>query len=213
MEKKTKKVLELLKPKASKFGFNKKELQGIAKQIADNLKVEEDVSDEDLEAACTTAVDAAIPFLQYGQVMGNRLLDKYKSEHDVDDDDDENDIVENKGETKQSPEMKALMESIQKLTNEVSSLKKERVASSYKSQLEEALKDAGAFGKSILKNFGRMNFETEEEFTEYLDGIKEDVKVYQQEVANNGLKGNIPGSGINLGDDVFTDDEIKALLD
>ena len=40
-------VFVKLKLKAKALGFNKKELQGIAAKIADNLKSEEDASEED----------------------------------------------------------------------------------------------------------------------------------------------------------------------
>ena len=44
------KVLLMLKPKVKAFGFNKKELMGIAAKIADNLTSADDASDEDVNA-------------------------------------------------------------------------------------------------------------------------------------------------------------------
>lgn len=50
MNKRQRAVYELLakKPKVKAFGFNKKELQSIAAEIADNLDSEENASDEDV---------------------------------------------------------------------------------------------------------------------------------------------------------------------
>lgn len=49
------KVLLMLKPKVKAFGFNKKELMGIAAKIADNLTSADDASDEDVNAeTCRT---------------------------------------------------------------------------------------------------------------------------------------------------------------
>ena len=41
-------VLLMLKPKVKAFGFNQKELKGIAAKIADNLTSTEEASDEDV---------------------------------------------------------------------------------------------------------------------------------------------------------------------
>ena len=41
-------VLVMLKPKVKAFGFNQKELKGIAAKIANNLTSAEDASEEDV---------------------------------------------------------------------------------------------------------------------------------------------------------------------
>lgn len=45
-------VLLKLKPKVKAFGFNKKEVMGIAARIADNLTSTDDASDEDVYSEC-----------------------------------------------------------------------------------------------------------------------------------------------------------------
>ena len=56
-----------------------------------------------------------------------------------------------------------------------------------KAKLESLLKDTGTFGKSTLKSFGRMKFDTEESFEEFFNEVKEDLDQLNQERANDGL--------------------------
>ena len=53
-----------MKTKTKALGFNRKELEGLALKIDKNLELEEDASDEDVDAAIETAVEAALPFLE-----------------------------------------------------------------------------------------------------------------------------------------------------
>lgn len=69
------KVLLMLKPKVKQFGFNKKELQGIAAKIADNLTSADDASDEDVNAEIEEKIDAVLPYLQVSQSYANRLVE------------------------------------------------------------------------------------------------------------------------------------------
>lgn len=82
MNKKTKLVLELLKTKASSLGFNKEELEGIATNIANNLGVEDDATDEAMNTAVTKAVDAYMPILEFSQKNANRIIQKNKEERE-----------------------------------------------------------------------------------------------------------------------------------
>ena len=75
---KTQQVLEVLKPRVKALGFNKKELEGVAKQIANNLNLSEDASDEDVTTAISTKIDAVVPFLQFGQSQANRVIESFK---------------------------------------------------------------------------------------------------------------------------------------
>lgn len=70
------KVLEALKPKAKAFGFNTKELEGIAESISNNLKLEENASDEDVNAAIDNAINAVLPVFTQAQSMANRVIEK-----------------------------------------------------------------------------------------------------------------------------------------
>lgn len=82
MNRRTKLVLELLKTKASALGFNKEELEGAASQIAGNLAVNDDASEEELNAAIEKAVAVYLPFLELSQKNANRIIQKNKEERE-----------------------------------------------------------------------------------------------------------------------------------
>ena len=83
MNKKTKLVLDLLKPKAKSLGFTKEELEGVAEKIADNLGLDDDATDEALTAAATKAVDAQMFYLELSQKSANRIIQKNKEEREA----------------------------------------------------------------------------------------------------------------------------------
>lgn len=226
------KVLLILKPKVKQFGFNKKELQGIAAKIADNLASADDASDEDVNAEIEEKIEAVLPYLQVSQSYANRLVEEARKQNDDDEPDDDNDDNKPSGKRKpgskntkddkekddeKTPEWAAsLLKTVETLTNEITTLKGEKVASTRKARLEELLKDAGSYGKQTLKNFDRMKFETDEEFDEFYSEVEEDLKAYNQELADKGLENlnNPPAAGGKGGgkeDEPMSDKEIEDL--
>ncbi|WP_232038337.1 hypothetical protein [Paraprevotella xylaniphila] len=225
----------MLKPKVKAFGFNKKELMGIAAKIADNLTSAEDALDEDVNAEVEERIDAVLPFLQVSQSYANRLAEDARRKNDDDETDDEDDNNEpqknnrqpgsNKNNSQNNEKnddapawAKGLLDKVDSLTNEISVLKGEKVATSRKSKLNELLKNSGSFGSRILKSFDRMKFETDEEFEEFYSEVEEDLKNYNQERADAGLAtlANPPaagGKGSGKQDEPFSDAEIDALAD
>lgn len=213
-------VLNMLKPKVKAFGFNQKELKGIAAKIANNLTSEEEASEEDVNAEITTQIEAAIPYLQFAQSQANRLLEEWRKNHPEPDEDDDDEPSPIKGSKKNPPknenneQLKQLLDAVTALTGEVANLKKEKTTTTRKARLEELLKDTGTFGSRTLKSFSKMNFDSDEDFEEFLDEIKEDLENYNQERANDGLgklgKPTTTGGGQEK-NEVLTDDEIKAL--
>lgn len=222
-------VLLALKPKVKALGFNQRELKGIAAKIADNIKLDEDASEEDVNAEIDSQIDAILPFLQLGQSQANRVIDAWKKSHttetddDDDDDDDEsksqpgsNKSKKNKKENDATPEWaKSMLETVKTLTDEVTALKAEKSTSSRRARLEALLKGTGTFGERTIKSFGRMKFENDAEFDEFYSEVEEDLKKLNQERADAGLSslGVIPGvqKQQSKKDEVLTDDEIKAL--
>lgn len=225
-------VFSRLKPKMKALGFNRKELQGIAAKIADNLTSADDASDEDLNAEIDEKIDAVIPFLQVSQSYANRLLEDERKKNDDDEPDDDDDDYKPSGRRKpgskntkddkdknddNTPEWAAsLLKTVETLTNEITTLKGEKVASTRKAKLEELLKDAGSYGKRTLKNFDRMKFETDDEFDEFYSDVEEDLKAFNQELADKGLENlnNPPATGNKGGgkeDEPMSDKEIEDL--
>ena len=54
----------MLRTKTKAIGLNRKELEGLAQKIDKNLQLEEDASDEEVDAAAEEAIEAALPFLE-----------------------------------------------------------------------------------------------------------------------------------------------------
>lgn len=222
-----------LKPKVKAFGFNRKELQGIAAKIADNLTSADDASDEDVNAEIEEKIDAVLPYLQVGQSYANRLVEDARKKNDddePDDDDDDDEPIQkgkrqpgsksnktNKDEKDDAPAWaKGLVESVETLRGEIATLKGDKVATSRKSKLAELLKDSGSYGNRILKSFDHMKFETDEEFDDFYSEVEEDLIAYNQERADAGLAnlGNPPaigGKGVKKEDEVISDAEVEAI--
>ena len=106
MNKRTRKVLTLLKTKAKQLGFNRNELKGIAAKIADNLDLADDASDEDEDSAIDEAVDDAMELLGYSQSAAQRAISNFKKKHNVSDDDDDVDDDEEDDDDQTQPSKK-----------------------------------------------------------------------------------------------------------
>lgn len=201
----TKRIFAELKPKVEAFGFNRKELMGVAAGIANNLNLAEDASEEDIDAAVKTAVNAAIPMLQIGQTMATRVINKAKAtaskktvEEDDDDDDDDDDDIASKKSSKaksakanQEPAVPAWVEDlkneIKSLTSQVETMQGEKLSATRRGKLKELLKDTGTFGARTLKSFDKMTFENDDDFEDFFAEVEEDLKTLNQERADAGL--------------------------
>ena len=93
----------MLKPKVKAFGFNKKELMGIAAKIADNLTSADDASDEDVNAEIEERIDVVLPFLQVSQSYANRLAEDARRKKVDDDEPNDNDDPSNTSSNKRQP--------------------------------------------------------------------------------------------------------------
>ena len=197
MKKKTKLVFNVLKLKSKALGFSKEELEGIAADVANNFELDEEASDEDVNAEIEKQVDAVIPFLKIAQKTAQRTIQKFKDSTDDNDDDDTNPdgagIKEDNHKSEKVLEEKvpawaqALITQNKALQTEILGLKSERETDGRRSKLKALLKDKGTFGKSVLKSFDRMKFENESEFDDFYDGVVEDLAAIDQERANEGL--------------------------
>lgn len=216
----------MLKPKVKAFGFNQKELKSVAANVADNLQSADDASDADVNAEIEKAIDAVLPFLEFGQKYANRVINDSKKV-EVDDEEDEDESlksnnkssktkVDKKSEDDMPAWAKAIIESNNSLKQELAGIKGERVADSRRLKLENILKDTGTFGSRTLKSFSKMKFENDDEFDEFLSEVKDDLKALNQERANAGLANlGAPAAGSitkkEQKEEVLSDDDIKAL--
>lgn len=197
MKKRTKQVLVILKPKSKALGFSREELEGIAADVANNLELDEEASDEDVNAEIEKQVNAVLPYLKIAQKTAQRTIQIFKDSQDLNDDevdDDDDDPAGNKKPIrKQKKEeqvprwAQALIAQNKALQTEILGLKSERESDGRRSKLKALLKDKGTFGKTVLKNFDKMKFENESEFDDFYDGVVEDLAAIDQERANEGL--------------------------
>lgn len=196
MKKKTKLVFNVLKLKAKALGFSKDELEGIAADVANNFDLDEEASDEDVNAEIEKQVDAVIPFLKIAQKTAQRTIQKFKDSTEDNDDIDETLDTGIKDNHKKEESLKenvpawaqALIEQNKALQTEIIGIKSENVANGRRTKLKALLKDKGTFGKTVLKNFDRMKFNDETEFDDFYDGVIDDLAAIDQERANEGLK-------------------------
>lgn len=189
MKKKTKQVLSILKPKCKALGFNLEELEGIAADIADNLELDEEASEEEINEKISSEVEAAIPYLKIAQKASNRVIQNSKNNKNPESDDMNagQDGVGQEEEEKVPAWAQAIISQQKAIQTELTGLKSERETDGRRSKLKALLKDTGTFGKSILKNFDKIKFENETDFEEFYDGVVEDLATLNQERANAGL--------------------------
>lgn len=214
-------VLNALKPKVKAFGFDKKEVESAAATIADNLKLADDASEEEIQTAVDTAVEAAVPFLALSQQAVTRIVnakDKKDDPKDEPKDTPKDDPKDSPKDNDMPAWAQAFIDEQKKNTEalqaELSAMKAEKTATGRKARLEEVLKDTGAFGKSTLRQFERMTFKDDGAFEEFLTEVKDDLKTLNQERTDAGLGslGNPPvagGKGEEKKIETYNDEELK----
>lgn len=191
------KFLKILKTKASQFGFSKQELESIADNLSNNPELNDETSDEELNKV----VDGVLPYLKISQQMASRLQQATKGkaeEPKVGEKGNSKEGEVTKSDDESTPQWaKDLIENNRKLLERVASLESEKTSDSRKRQLEKKLADTGSYGKSILKAFEKMSFKDDDDFTDYLNDVDEQVKEFKQSVGDDALKtmGTKPNGG------------------
>ena len=207
------KVYLALKPKVSAFGFDKNEVMGIAADIANNLNLKEEATDEEINESIESSINAVLPYLKYGQSQANRVINDWKKSNEKKAVETENEGEKKEADNK-SDDMKSLMTLLQSMQEKLNNLEAEKTTSSRRSKLENMLKDAGTFGQSKLRDFSRMKFEKDEDFDAFCDEIENDLKSLVQESADNGLSKLSPPQGAKgKKEDVMSDEEIDRMAD
>jgi len=222
MNKYYRKVLEALKTNRDikALGFSRKELKGVAANVANKLQLKDDATDEEVSEGISDAIDDVLPLLQLTQSAADRQVSEYKNAHPAPDDDDDPDDDPDpdpdpdddparrspsrkgkKGKKDSDDDDSATLTAIKELTKavatlqgDVTALKSGNTTSSRTAKVRELLKDTGKFGERRLKSFSHMKFENEEEFEDYLDELKEDIEEENKERLEKGLEklGRIP---------------------
>ena len=187
------KILASLKNRYKNLGLSEKILDGIADMLASTTPE---------ESAIETAVGGVETLAKSFQSETDRIrTEATKAKADALRKEDEN----KKGgatepDTTDMPAWaKGLMDANRQLTEKLTALESGKTTETRKSLLEETLKDAPrAFKNKVLKDFERMNFGTDDDFTNYLTDTQTDLSAVTQEIANVGLLARpvpIAGSG------------------
>lgn len=222
-----------LKPKVRQFGFTRKVFKSVAAQIADKLgDVDENASEDDINAKIDEVIEASLPFLALIQSQANEQFTEWKkgqTKNDGDDDPSGDDGDDSKSDpdrrdrsrksarTTENDEEPAWFKKYREEQDaKLEALRGEKIADTRRSKMETLLKDSGSFGKTVMKFFAKAKFESDEDFDEYYSDVEEDLRAYNQERADAGLStmGNPPGGkGGERGDkiEVISEDEVKAL--
>jgi hypothetical protein len=233
------KVIDALKTNRDikALGFSRKELKGVAANIANKLQLKDDATDEEVSEGISDAIDDVLPLLQLTQSAVDRQVSEYKNTHSAPDDDDVTDDEPDDDDVpaRRSPSQKgkkdsdddqdsATLNAIKELTKavatlqgDVTALKSGNTTNSRTAKVRELLKDTGKFGERELKSFSRMKFENEEEFEDYLEDLKENIEEENKERLEKGLDalGRIPAPDTKPQpkeeDKLMSDDEVKKL--
>lgn len=104
----------------------------------------------------------------------------------------------------------ALKTALTPLTQEIQGLKSEKVNTSRTEQINAVLKDAPDYYTApIIQGFDNMNFETDEDFTEYLSGISTAKTTFVQALKEQGLPTNTPNPRTHIPEETGETDELS----
>ncbi|MGV0964906.1 hypothetical protein [Empedobacter falsenii] len=112
---------------------------------------------------------------------------------------------ENKGgeESEIAKALKQIAETQTLLSNEIANIKAGKTTETRLSRMEEVLKDVNPELKAkTLKDFGRMSFENDDSFEEYLTETTTDIQTINQTIINQGLSNHQPSFGSKAPDGV-----------
>ena len=106
----------------------------------------------------------------------------------------------------------AIKEATSPLLQEINSIKAGKTAETRLQQLEGILSDVNPELKAkTLKDFGRMSFEDDSKFTEYLEETKTDIQALNQSFVNQGLANHRPFNG-GAGGTTLSDADYDAMV-
>lgn len=111
---------------------------------------------------------------------------------------------------------KSLIETNQALTDRLNKIEQGKTVDSRKSVLEGKLKDSPApFKNKVLKDFGRMSFESDDDFNTYLEDTEADLLAFNQDISDKGLSSQSQPLFGNKGsnDKEASKAEVDTLLD
>ena len=110
---------------------------------------------------------------------------------------------------------KKVFERFEGIEKKLGGLEADKVTGSRKSRLDDKLKDAPESVKNmIVKNFGKMKFDSDDDFTEYLTDVSAQVEEFAKDAKIDGMAGNgksQTGNGGTGGSKTATKEELDAV--
>lgn len=209
------KVLKLLQTRAASFGYNKKELRGVAEAISNNSALTDDATDEEINAE----IEAVIPYLRVGQQQANRIATASRQPTPEAGGDDGATPTA----TPQDPTdagttepawAKALREQNEAMIRRLEAIEGEKQTSTRLGRLKALVQGCGAMGEATLRGFARMHFASEDEFDQYASEVEASVVEYKKTLGNDALQSLTEkpgGNGASNPTEKPTDAEIEAL--
>jgi len=188
------KLIALLKTSFASKGFNAKELESLADLIISQQSLTDESADEDL----TTAVTNAKPVADFVQSVASRQVSDVKKPVKV----ETTTTTETKeevdpNETATDKALRLIMKKLEKTEQQLASFGQEKVATTRREQYAKTLEGTSdVFKAKALKDFDRMAFKDDEDFTSYLTDATEDAKAFIQDEANQGLGNDRPVGGV-----------------
>ncbi len=121
-------------------------------------------------------------------------VNTFKKKHNVKDDaeppkpDDKSDKGDNNPQDIATIVKQAVAEQVKPLQEKLSLYESKELGKNRLGRLESILKEAPeTFKNTTLKNFGRMSFENDDNFEEYLKDTEKDLGEFKQQLSNQGL--------------------------
>lgn len=207
------KIISKLKAKATALGVNLSNVRinGLADKLDGIITNEDDIDGE------IDKLDQVLGFKELAALDdAKRNVDKKAAEEEDKKDPEKKDPADPE---KKDPEQKddvpswasALIESNKALQSELASIKAGNTSQTRRQQLEAKLKDAPErFKTQTLRNFDRIKLDSDDDFTNYLAEVEQDVADEVQAVSNAGLGGDNPGRGAGGGK--LKDDEVSPAM-
>lgn len=173
-----KRLFETLKDKCSDMGLSVKSLEEIAEMGSNGL------TEESTQEQIEEAVNRSLPIAKLMQAEATRWAAARKSQ---------NTSKEQDGRKNKADEMPDWFKTYQQqqkeerenLLAEIEKLKGGKVEEFRTNQVNTVLANAKpSFKERVLRDFKRMKFDADEDFTVYLEELKNDLETYEQEEAN-----------------------------
>lgn len=184
----------MLKTLFASKGFSQKALEGLAEILAPNL-TEESTTEE-----LTAAIEGLKPMTDIMQSEINRQVNEAKKPKAEDPKPVKpvEEPVKPAAPSEDMPEWaKALVTSTQALAQGLQAIQTEKIGNTRREQYAKALEGTSeAYKAKALKDFDRLSFKDDEDFTSWLTESSEDAKVFAQEETNENLGGDRPVGGL-----------------